>query len=148
MTNVPRWFIDALLDIDHVQEIPGQGDNPVVVEAIRLAGLPISLQHDETAWCASYVTLRLLKAGVPKEQIPLKPAWARSYLNFGIESKPELGAIVVKQRVTDLGTPAGHVGFVVDIRNGIVFILGGNQGNRVCIMPFPEKDVLGYRMPS
>lgn len=143
--RTPKWHRAAFLDIGVVKEIPGPEDNPRIIEALRVAGVPAALLHDETAWCGAYVTLRLLEAGIPRDQIPKAGAWARSYLNFGRPCEPRRGCIVVIER----GEPGGsaHVGFLEKIEGGQVWILGGNQSDTVNIKRFPRSAVLGFRWP-
>jgi hypothetical protein len=42
----------------------------------------------------------------------------------------------------------GHVGIVVATDKEWVYVLGGNQGDSVCIAPYPKTRVLGFRKPK
>lgn len=70
---------------------------------------------------------------------------ARSWLEWGTElSEPVYGCVVVFRR-----NGGGHVGFVVGQKsNGDLMVLGGNQGDAVCISAFPRSRVAGYRWPE
>jgi uncharacterized protein (TIGR02594 family) len=74
-----------------------------------------------------------------------KDAWAKSYLNYGVRlDKPKYGCIVVFTR----GASSGHVGFYVgEGPLGMMKILGGNQGDKVCVENYTTMRVLGYRWP-
>lgn len=94
-----------------------------------------------TPWCGGFVAACLARAGlgkhVPKD-FPLARAWAKVGAPL---SKPAYGCVVVFTR--DGG---GHVGFVVGKdAKGNLMVLGGNQGNTVCIKPFSKARVLAYR---
>ncbi len=42
----------------------------------------------------------------------------------------------------------GHVGFLVGETADAVILLGGNQGDRVCVAAFPRARLLDLRWPS
>ena len=94
------------------------------------------------AGAARYVAAVLRESG-----LPVAKHWyrAKDWLNWGIpiaDAAP--GCVVVYDR-----TGGGHVGFALarDTSDRIL-TLGGNQGNRVSIAPFPRWRVLGYRWPE
>jgi len=69
---------------------------------------------------------------------------ARSWLNVGKETdSPEQGDIVVLWR-GDRDGWKGHVGFYVRESEKNIYMLGGNQGNRVQIAPYPKSRLLKY----
>ena len=93
-----------------------------------------------TPWCAAFVNKSLEMAGIPGTDSLL----ARSFLNYGVPTdNPQMGDLVVFKR----GGPSwqGHVGFYVDEDETKIYVLGGNQGNKVSIRGYPKKDFLGYR---
>jgi hypothetical protein len=58
-------------------------------------------------------------------------------------ARAQLGCVVVFSRGA-----GGHVGLVVGrTAHGGLSVLGGNQGDRVCIAAFHTARVLGYRLP-
>ncbi|MFA5382481.1 MAG: TIGR02594 family protein [Candidatus Micrarchaeia archaeon] len=127
-----------------VAETAGPGDNPRVVEYLKATtlGKPDN-QNDETPWCSAFVTWCLEQAGVKST----KSAWARSYLNWGrepIDNEDWTGAVCILER----GVSSGHVGFLMDWTDDKVTLLGGNQGDKVCLATFPMERVLGYRLPK
>ncbi len=97
---------------------------------------------DETPWCSAFVNWCLWKAGIRGTN----SARARSWLEFGLRMpEPMPGAIAVLKRGSN---PAlGHVGFYIGEEPRRVFLLGGNQSNRVTIAAYEAKDILGYRWP-
>jgi uncharacterized protein (TIGR02594 family) len=140
------WFKQALADLERdVREIKGSGDNPRIVEYHHSTDLDKNAaKEDETSWCSSFVNFCMQQAGVERT----KSALARSWLKWGQElDKPIKGCVVVFER-PEGGPKAGHVGFFVAEDGNNLQILGGNQGDRVCIKPQPKSRKLAYRWPS
>jgi uncharacterized protein (TIGR02594 family) len=140
----PPWMRVALGEID-VRELPGRRHNPRILEYHRTTGL--SAENDETSWCSAFVNWCLRQAGIAGTD----SAAARSWLNWGDPlEQPRRGAIAVLWRVKPQGWQ-GHVGFLDRIGHidgrGHVWLLGGNQGDRVSIASFPLTRLLGYRWP-
>jgi len=137
------WTHLAYADLGKA-EIKGSRTAQFILDAAKRAGLTW-VRDDETPWCATWVSGKLEEAGVPST----RSAWARSYCAWkgGHRlSGPRFGSVVVFER----GPKSGHVGFVVgfDKDHGIVWVLGGNQGDMVSIKPFPVSRVLGYFWPN
>lgn len=99
-------------------------------------------KDDETPWCAGAVSAWLERAGIRSA----RTAWSRAYLNWGRKLKyAAVGAIVVFSR----GKSSGHIGIVVGKdQHGNLMVLGGNQGDMVCIKPFSYNRLLGFRWPN
>jgi len=142
----PAWLGRARAYLG-VAEIKGPHHNPEIIELLDRAdgkddGKPLQgIRDDETPWCASFVSGVLEETGIPSA----RSAWARSYLKWGVETGPAVGAIAVLDR----GPTSGHVAFVVGrTESGSVLLLGGNQGDMVKVSPFSTKRVLGYRWPK
>ena len=134
----PLWLIAALRELN-VSEIPGMRHNPRIIEYHRATKL--AARTDETPWCSSFVGWCIAQA----ELAPTGEANARSWLDWGDDLvEPRLGAVVILARGDP---PAGHVGFWIAGDHRWAFVLGGNQGNRVSVAPFPRDRVLGYRWP-
>ena len=139
----PKWLEIARGELGQ-KELPGGADNPRIVEYLKATTLPTNMQHDETAWCASFVCWCLEQAGVRST----RKANARSYLDWGRPvSFPSPGCVAVFVRGAN---PAqGHVGFVVGVEpNGDILLLGGNQGNQVSIKRQDRGHLLSLRMPA
>lgn len=123
-----------------VKEVKGPSHNPDIVvmwKDIKRSGI----KDDETPWCAAFVGSCLERAGIKSSRFES----ARSYNSWGTELKePAVGCVAVFSR--DGG---GHVGFVVgQDKTGSLLVLGGNQGDEVCIRAFPRSRVTGYRWPE
>jgi uncharacterized protein (TIGR02594 family) len=134
-------WLDIALQEFGVTEEKG-GENPRILEYHRVAGT--GQDEDEDAWCGAFMGWVMVQAGLPK---PKGAGAARSWLGWGVPTKPRYGCVVVFRR----GPPGGwqgHVGILVASRSGRWFILGGNQSDSVRITPYDPSDVLGCRWPA
>ena len=137
--NILPWMDEAFEDY-FVSEIKGEKHSPRVLQMWKDAKLG-GIQDDETPWCAGAVSAWLERAGIRSQ----RTAWARNYLNQGVELKePVYGCIVVFERGS-----GGHVGFVTGVsKDGKqIRVLGANQSDSVNERMFDVSRVLGYRMP-
>lgn len=144
MTIQPElaWIAEARKYIGQ-SEIPGPRSNSWILNLwVTIAPWLGRADDSAVSWCGAYIRLCLhaCKLTYPKE-------WyrAKSYLELPVKlDQPAYGCIVVFDRAG-----GGHVGFVVgkDRFNNLM-VLGGNQGDRVCIRPFSRDRVVGYRWPN
>lgn len=131
------WMTIAEREIG-VAETPGPGDTPRIVAYHQATTL--AARDDEVPWCAAFVGWVLREAGIAGTG----SAAARSYVHWGIACPPQYGAVVVLRR----GEPwQGHVGFYVRGDATRVWVLGGNQSNRVSIAPYPTARIVASRWP-
>lgn len=93
-------------------------------------------------WCGGFVAHCMRAQGI---QIPKLWMRAKEWANWGIRiTSPVVGCVVVFER-----KGGGHVGFVVGkTEAGELIVLGGNQGNCVCLAKFGMDRVVGYFWPS
>lgn len=139
--SIPAWMQVAFDELG-VKEVPGDGDNPRIVEYHQATTLKAT--DDEVPWCSAFVNWVMREAGY----MYTRSAAARSWLTWGDEIElPVYGAVTVLRRGNN---PAqGHVGFFVDQPEaGVIRLLGGNQSDSVNITVFPASRVIGYRWPS
>lgn len=124
-----------------VEELPGASDHPLIQWWLSLCNLPLA-SHDEVPWCSAFVNGIAWELGLMRS----KSALARSWLTIGAECRADAAraddTIVVLARGP---APFGHVGFFSSVGPNLVYVLGGNQANRVSVFPFPATAVLGYR---
>jgi uncharacterized protein (TIGR02594 family) len=133
----PIWLQHAKQFIG-ITEIAGPKHNESVLEFWKLVKLS-GIKDDETAWCAAFVGAMLEKSGIKSTRSEA----ARSYLTYGIQCKPTVGAIAVFDRSTSTKAWLGHVGFVVgEDSSGNLLILGGNQGNAVNVKAFSRHRLI------
>lgn len=135
----PLWLQLARRDLG-LRELPGAPTAPRI--ARWLQQLRAWWADDETPWCGTAMAAWMRAAGVAPPA-----AWyrAKAWADWGVAlAAPVPGAVVVFQRAG-----GGHVGLVVgrDARWRLM-VLGGNQGDQVCIAPFEPARVLAYRWPA
>lgn len=120
--------------------IPGEKNNNIILKFFAEAKNSW-VKNDEVSWCAAFVNAVLYECGLPQTA----KLNARSFLDLGVETlEPEIGDIVVLWRGQKNGV-FGHVGFFVKEKDGLIYILGGNQNNQVNIKPFSKTQLLSYR---
>lgn len=135
----PYWLSLAEKEIG-VTEVDGDGNNPRIVE--YFAETKYKATQDSVPWCAAFVSAILEWSGVPST----RSTAARSYVQWGVAiEKPILGCIVILSRGAP---PAAHVGFFMYETDTELFLLGGNQRDRVCVKEYKKIDLIGYRVPT
>lgn len=135
----PPWLIRAIGEMN-VEEFAGAEANPRILEYFSSTSFHAS--DDLVPWCSAFVSWCLEQAGVKST----RSAAARSYLNWGESIQKGIqGAIVILSRGNDL--TKGHVGFWWSEDLTQVYLLSGNQRNKVCVQGFPKKDIIGIRAP-
>jgi uncharacterized protein (TIGR02594 family) len=119
------------------KEIKGAEDNPRIRE--YHAATSLGAQHDEVAWCSSFVNWCLMKAGIDRTH----SAAAASWVDWGVDTDPRRGAIVViynaAAKNSALTHSGNHVGFLVEDLGWGWKVLGGNQGDMVKESCFSKK---------
>ncbi len=125
----------------NIREIVGKRDNPEVLKYFDALGYKGSKLKDETAWCSAFVNWCCKEAGLPYSG----KLTARSWLKVGMQvKKPKIGDIVIFWRESRQSWK-GHVGFFIRETKNYIYVLGGNQSNKVCIKPYPKYRLLEYR---
>jgi len=128
-----------------------------------------AMVDDNWAWCAAFVNHTLTEAGADTlvTDDPYDKGRAKAYETFGksvegsntkaMLGNAKEGDIVVKKKMVPErdknGKPTGrmkvqyHVGFFYgyDAENGVVNLLGGNQGDEVNITAYPIEQVTAVR---
>jgi len=125
-----------------LKEYPGARHNETVVGFAKAVGHGW-VKDDETPWCASFVGAVLAQVGLQHTG----KLNARSYLTWGESvslADAQLGDILVFWRGSP-GAATGHVGFYAGQDERGLLVLGGNQGNKVSIAPYPVSRLLAVR---
>lgn len=163
-TTIPNWIQKYVPSFNlHRQNslMPLKTDHPLVEEGQKYLGYHEKHQQEKLqeffkkndikcdpakdGWCAYYVYNILENAGykTPKIkydwQIPLR----RTYNKYGKKSKGDIGDLALWK-----GIP-GHIGIVAqkDL-DGSVWILGGNQDNKVSLNRYTKKELESYLKPN
>lgn len=130
-----------------IKETVGKEDNPEVIKYFDLLGF--GHLKDETAWCSAFVNWCCFMAGLPYT----KKLFAVSWLKWGTPvDVPKVGDVAIFWRgafngetIGNTNIKKGHVGFYVREDDRHIWVLGGNQGNRVQISAYPKSKLIGYR---
>jgi uncharacterized protein (TIGR02594 family) len=123
-----------------VQEIEGDNHEERILQYFREIGQSW-VKNDETAWCSAFLNW-CAKRGGYKYSGKLN---ARSWLEVGEETHdPSVGDICVFWRESPRSWK-GHVGIFVKKVNNLIYVLGGNQNNMVCIKSYPSDRLIQYR---
>lgn len=140
--NDALWMQKALAELRlGVREVPGAKHHPRVVYYHTFCRL--RAKDDETAWCAAFVCACLELAGINST----RSAAAASFATWGQPCELKRGAIVVFGKSDPDAKGTGHVGFVHRVDGDVVWVLGGNQNNRVSIAPRPISRIVATRWP-
>lgn len=122
-----------------VQEKEGKANNKQILDMFVSAGF--EGLGDEVPWCAAFVTHVLKECGYSY----IKSLKARDYQHYGCATGyPMLGNIVVLWRESE-DSQFGHVGFFIRKDKHHVWLLGGNQSDKVSVQKYPRKRVISYR---
>lgn len=139
-TDAPSWLVRARRELG-VKEIAGARHHPRILEyhlSTRLRA-----KADEVAWCAAFVCWCLEQEGVAST----RSAAARSYATYGRPSDIVPGAILYFAPSDPDAGGTGHVGFCDRVEGSRVWLLGGNQRNRVGSDPRDVAKVAAARWP-
>lgn len=132
----PRMLLEAL-KLYGTEEVVGTFHNTEILDWADEIGCGKVYSNDEIPWCGLFVGVVAHRAGKP---IPANPLWARNWNTWGEKCDAELGCVLVFGR--DGG---GHVGLYVGEDDQRYYVLGGNQGNKVCIKPIDKDRLLACR---
>lgn len=139
---VPAYILVALGEIGVIEDPRVGFSNPQVEKYhAATAGGPAI---DDLAWCASFVGWCLQQGGYPST----RSKSASSYVSYGIAQQGfPFGSIAVMGKSDPDAKGTGHVGFVLGASGHDLFMLGGNQGNRVSIALKAQAQVVRVVMP-
>lgn len=133
--SAPRMLLEAL-KLYGVTEKAGSGNNPEILSWAKETGLKQYTQ-DETPWCGLFMAVIAKRACKP---LPKSPLWARDWSKWGSPCEPELGCVLVFERGS-----GGHVGLYVGEDLECYHVLGGNQGDKVCVTRIKKGRLLASR---
>lgn len=120
--------------------IPGGRSNPVV-EGFFQKSNHREITDDDVPWCSAFLNAIAHLSDAPYTDNLM----AKSWLSTGqVIDSPQFGDIAVFDW-TLIGDTGGHVGIVIAKFEDLIYILGGNQDNKVEIKAFRERCVVGYR---
>ena len=122
----------------NVKEVKGKNHNPRILQYHKATSLKAST--DEIPWCSSFANYIVQKCGDPGTN----NAMARSWESWGKELEtPEPGCVVVFSRGSD--PKYGHVAFYLYQTNKYIYVIGGNQSDKVSIEAYDKSRLVCYR---
>ncbi|MEZ6933584.1 TIGR02594 family protein [Aeromonas sp. BC14] len=145
-TSQAPWLNIAQQELDKgIKEFPGDADNPRIVEYHSCTSYGSS--DDETPWCSSFANWCMKQCGIEGTH----NVAAQSWLHWGKAiATPIEGAVTILWRESP-SSWKGHVGFFIGehpTNKDYILLLGGNQGDSVCVAAYEKKRVLGFRFPA
>lgn len=141
MAEAP-WLVVARALIG-LREVPGPANNPKIIDmAKRLESkiLGIDYTADSTPWCGLFAAHCVNAVGLKPPPIAVR---AKAWETWGLAVTPCVGAVLVFSR-----EGGGHVGFYVGEDEDRFYVLGGNQGDAVSIVPIAKARKTACRWPG
>lgn len=136
---LPR-MVAAALDDYGIHETTGAANTSQILQWAVETGLASDYRADSIPWCGLFMAHVARVAG---RETPPAPLWALSWARFGVEGgQPELGDVLVFMR-----QGGGHVGLYIGEDSRCYHVLGGNQGDRVCIARIAKERLYAVRQP-
>jgi uncharacterized protein (TIGR02594 family) len=136
------WMAEAE-NLVGTNEILGSRSNPVILD--WAGSLDIQYPGDDIPWCGLFVA-HCIGSTLPEEILPPNPLGAREWERFGDPTAPRLGAVMVFWRESRQ-SGKGHVGLYTGEDEGAFRILGGNQGDKVCLAWISKERLTKARWP-
>lgn len=134
--TAPAILVTALKEYG-VTEIVGAKHNPRILEYFKTVGWK-QIVDDETPWCGAFVGFAAKVSGL---DVPATSIQALKWLSWGDKVEDAmLGDVLVFSRVG-----GGHVGIYVGQDDSCYHVLGGNQGNKVCVTRIAKSRIVGVR---
>lgn len=136
----PSWLVWARREVGQ-KEVPGGKHNGRILFYHRFTLLKATA--DEVPWCAAFGCASLEEQGIRSP----RSAAARDFLKWGKKLDiPRVGCFVVFSRGSN--PASGHVAIYLRTVGNEIEVLGGNQGDAVCVTRYPKSRLLGYRWPD
>lgn len=132
--GAPKMLLEAL-KLYGVTEKAGSSDNPTILAWARELGIK-DYTADSIPWCGLFIAIIAKRAD---KTVVDQPLWARNWSNFGKKRDiAMLGDVLVFKR----SNGAGHVGLYAGETKTKYYVLGGNQGDKVSIVPILKSRLI------
>lgn len=139
------WLVEAEKDLG-IRELVAGELNPNVRAYFHHTDFPKDLITKKTPWCAAAVCAWLERAGWRSPRTARAANFGRYGTGVDLENA-QPGDIVVFGKVDPDAGGSGHVALFVERKGDVLRVIGGNQGNRVCIAERPVERVVTVRRP-
>lgn len=138
------WLLEAQRCIG-ITEAQGPANNPLIIGWGQR--LRISYADDEIPWCGLFVA-HCVGEQLPREPLPINPLGARNWAKLDVPCPvPQPGAIMVFWRKSPT-SGLGHVALYIGEDANSFHVLGGNQGDKVCVTRMPRGRFVTARWPK
>lgn len=139
--DVPAWVRFGLAEIGVLEDTrPGRSHKRIEdYHAVTYAGAA----PDDVPWCSSWTAYVFESAGIRSTRSKTAASWA----TWGVAVTPRAYAVAVFGKTDQDAGGSGHVGICLGISGKELYLLGGNQNNRVSIATRRTIDVVAWRMP-
>lgn len=142
----PPLWLSVALAFDGLAEVPGQGNNPVIMGWVSYVEAPKWYDRDEHPWCALFGSVICKATHLPAPGTGFELIRAMTFAKYGRALKvPSLGAYMVFGRAG-----GAHLGWYLGERTDAYRVFGANQHDKVCAT-WIQKDRLvddGIRWPD
>jgi uncharacterized protein (TIGR02594 family) len=138
----PPKMVREALALYGTLETPGTRDNSTIVQWSKETKTKDDdwYAHDSVPWCGLFMAVCAQRAG---KAVPINCLGALSWRAFGMQVPVAmLGDVLVFTR-----KGGGHVGLYVGESKDSYFVLGGNQGDKVCITRILKSRIHSIRRP-
>jgi uncharacterized protein (TIGR02594 family) len=145
MSTAP-WLTEAHKDLG-LRELVAGDLNPEVRAYFKHTRFPPEMITKKTAWCAAAICAWLERAGYRSPRTARASGFARYGTAVELQ-RAQRGDIVVFGKADPDAGGSGHVALLWHPQSASEWqVLGGNQGNRVCIALRPVARVVAVRRP-
>ena len=147
--NLAPWMKTAWGELGVTENKSETEHNPRILQYYREIGQSGIKNDQKTPWCGTFVAWVMTQNGHSFANVPalkINPLGAKNWAGFGRSiSEPTYGCIAIKKR-----TGGGHVTFIVgqSYKGDTLYGLGGNQGDKVQVTPFPKSVFTDFQLPS
>lgn len=123
-----------------VRSVQGKHHNPIVRGFLRRVGYG---RTDDLNWCAAFMATIASDVGLEYSNRPTARSWRKVGEKVELASAA-IGHVVIFWRGSRRGWK-GHVGIFAGRNRSHIYVLGGNQGRKVCIKSYRISRLLGIR---
>lgn len=126
-----------------VAEIKGRLSEPKIIEMFRACGFGWQKDDSKLAWCSIFLMFICKELSIENTANAMARSWLKEGAAVEIDNL-QFGDIVILWRIKP-NSQFGHVGLFVKQDAHHIWLLGGNQGDKVQICRYEKKRFLGGR---
>ncbi len=126
-----------------LKEYPGAPSNPAILNWAKRVGRYLGAKYDDDhiPWCGLFTAFCMVENNIIPPSVAVRAsAWGTWGQALTV---PHFGAVLVFTR-----EGGGHVGFFVGHDETTYHVLGGNQGDKVCVTRILKSRCAAIRWPA